>query len=742
VSVTPFPPDPDARPAADAALAAADGGLRLSVVVPAYREADRIAATIVRLREALAHVSVELIVADDGSGDGTAEEARRAGADLVVELPAHRGKGAAVRGGALAAHGRVIAFVDADLAYSPDQIMTLLRAVEAGADAAVGSRKHVDALTLLRAGRGRQVAGRLFNVATHALLLTSHRDTQCGLKAFRADVARLLFERSRIDGFAYDVELFHLMEQHALTVAEVPVTLTNAKRSSVRVLRDGATMTRDLVRIRRWSRQGVYAPCGAAARARSVDGVRVTLVALIGLWTATFFVLGLLRHASFHTFGFDVGIFDQAVWLLSDGREPFITVRGLHVFGNHANGVLVLLAPFYRLGAGPDFLLAVHIAAMAAGSAGVYLVARDRLGARWEAVALAAVLLLHPAYQWLAWEHFQPETLAIAPLVFAYWAARRDRWGWFAVAVVLALVCKENVALAVAPLGLLVAAWGHPRIGLATAAVAGLWFLVAMEVVLPGFSDAAPFFYVNYAEIGSTPWGVAREAVQHPGRIAERLAGEDNRTYLAQLFAPVAMLPVAALPTLLVAAPVLAANLLSSLPYSRQIMWHHAAVVLAGIILATIEGVRRLGRGTRARRWLIGLALANGLVATLAWGPGPQLAFGDLRSALSDARGDAKRAALARVPDDTSTSASYALVPHLTHRRDIYEFPEPWRRVNFLGVPGEGLPDPRRVVWIVVDRQTLGPESQAVLRSLLGREFAVRYQRDDVVVAERVRPRG
>jgi uncharacterized membrane protein len=522
---------------------------------------------------------------------------------------------------------------------------------------------------------------------------------------------------------------------------EVSVTLTNAKRSNVRVVRDGATMARDLVRIRRWSRQGVYAPSGAAGRRRSVDGVRVTLGALIGLWAATFFVLGRLRHAHFWTAGFDVGIFDQAVWLLSEGYEPFITVRGLHVFGNHANGVLVPLAPFYRLGAGPDFLLAVHVAAMAAAAAGVYLVARDRLGARWEAVALAAVLLLHPAYQWLAWEHFQPETLAIAPLVFAYWAARRNRWGWFALAVVLALLCKENVALAVAPLGLLVAAWGHPRIGVLTSALAVVWFVVAMEVVLPGFGDAAPFFYVNYAEIGSTPWGVMREAVQHPVRLAERLAGEDNLTYLAKLFAPVAMLPLAALPTLLVAAPVLAANLLSSLPYSKQIMWHHAALVLAGIILATIEGVRRLGHRTRARHWLIGLALLNGVAATLAWGPAPELASGDLRFALSDASVDAKRAALSRVPDDASASASYAFVPHLAHRRDIYEFPEPWRRVNW-GVRGEGLHDPRRVAWIVIDRQTLGPESRAVLRSLLAGQFAVRYERGAVVVAERVRPRG
>jgi len=66
---------------------------------------------------------------------------------------------------------------------------------------------------------------------------------------------------------------------------------------------------------------------------------------------------------------------------------------------------------------------------------------------RWVGVALAAVLLLNPTYQWLMWEFFHPDALSIAPLLFAYWAARERRWGWFAVAGGLAIACKEDVAL-------------------------------------------------------------------------------------------------------------------------------------------------------------------------------------------------------------------------------------------------------------------------------------------------------
>jgi dolichyl-phosphate beta-glucosyltransferase len=78
------------------------------------------------------------------------------------------------------------------------------------------------------------------------------------VKAFRSDVARLLLSRSRIDGFAFDVELFHLAERYRLSLTEVPVTLTNSTTSTVRVGLDAARMVRDLFRIRRWAAQGRY----------------------------------------------------------------------------------------------------------------------------------------------------------------------------------------------------------------------------------------------------------------------------------------------------------------------------------------------------------------------------------------------------------------------------------------------------------------------------------------------------
>src|SRR3954449_4605326 len=107
---------------------------------------------------------------------------------------------------------------------------------------------------------------------------------------------------------------------------------------------------------------------GAEVPLRWRDPVRWVLGAMIVGWSAVFIVLGGIRQQRFATFSFDLGIYDQAVWLLSRFHDPFVTVRGLEFFGHHVNPIVLLFVPFYWLGAGPLFLLSVQVVVQASGA--------------------------------------------------------------------------------------------------------------------------------------------------------------------------------------------------------------------------------------------------------------------------------------------------------------------------------------------------------------------------------------
>src|SRR5688572_29120536 len=186
---------------------------------------------------------------------------------------------------------------------------------------------------------------------------------------------------------------------------------------------------------------------------------------MVGLYVAVFGTLTWHQQANYGTFGFDMGIYDQGVWLLANGETPFITVRGLHLFGHHVNPILFLLVPVYWLGGGAGHLYIVETIALAVGAIPVYLLARRAAqGREWVGCAAALAYLLHPTIEWINWWHFHPDALAVSPLLWAWWFAAAGRWRWFTACIALALAAKEDVGLAVAMMGVVLAitAWrGH-----------------------------------------------------------------------------------------------------------------------------------------------------------------------------------------------------------------------------------------------------------------------------------------
>jgi len=221
----------------------------LSIIIPAWQEAKRFPTTIngvERLRAALPY-PIEVIVVDDGSTDGTADLAEAAG--MKVLRRNHKGKGAAVRAGMLAANGMYRMIADADWSMSPEQALLMLPPVLTGFDIAIGSRELPDSR---RSGEPhwRHLIGRTYNHLVQAVLLPGLRDTQCGFKVFRAEAARAIFSRTQENGWAFDVEVLAIAREYGLRVVEVPIDWSHDKDSRVHPLRDAPGMVTALFRIR------------------------------------------------------------------------------------------------------------------------------------------------------------------------------------------------------------------------------------------------------------------------------------------------------------------------------------------------------------------------------------------------------------------------------------------------------------------------------------------------------------
>lgn len=242
--------------------AAQSANIELSVVIPAYNEAERLPRTVAQLLAFLdaQRASAEILVVENGSTDGTGEVAEQLALNdervRVIHL-ANRGKGLAVRTGMLAAAGRFLVEFDADSSVGADQIPGLVEVLEAGADIAIGSREAPGAKRIGEPSY-RHLMGRAFNALVRWLALPGLNDSQCGFKAFRREAAEDLFRRQVIDGWGFDVEVLYVAQRRGYTIREVPVIWYYGASSRVRPVHDAIAMVGELLMIRRNAMRGVY----------------------------------------------------------------------------------------------------------------------------------------------------------------------------------------------------------------------------------------------------------------------------------------------------------------------------------------------------------------------------------------------------------------------------------------------------------------------------------------------------
>jgi dolichyl-phosphate beta-glucosyltransferase len=228
--------------------------MEISVVIPAFNEANRIAPTLRRVEAFMDEhfPEHELILVDDGSSDGTAEVAENSiQAPLkVIRNEWNLGKGSSVKKGMMAAQGRMILFSDSDLSTPIEELLPFVKVMEKGGDVVIASRNAEGANKEVKQPLYRQLLGKGFPLIVRVLGLGNFSDTQCGFKLFRKEVAHSILPLQRTKGFAFDVELLFLARHQGFRIEEIGVKWVDKEESKVTPVRDGLAMFGELFRIR------------------------------------------------------------------------------------------------------------------------------------------------------------------------------------------------------------------------------------------------------------------------------------------------------------------------------------------------------------------------------------------------------------------------------------------------------------------------------------------------------------
>ena len=235
--------------------------MELSLIIPAFNEAERIVGT---LRSAIAFLdtrpwSYEIIVVDDGSTDGMGalvdDFSRRCSKVRSLHNEGNRGKGFSIRIAVSHARGEVMGFIDADDKTDLGALDGAMAHLEQGSDGVIGDRTLISSDIAIPRRRHRQWGSDLFRWLMRRLVgLGSFPDTQCGFKFFRADVARDLFQRQQIDGYMFDVEILLLAARSGYRIERLPVSWRDDPDSRFKPVSGGLRNARELIRIRRLHR--------------------------------------------------------------------------------------------------------------------------------------------------------------------------------------------------------------------------------------------------------------------------------------------------------------------------------------------------------------------------------------------------------------------------------------------------------------------------------------------------------
>ena len=457
------------------------------------------------------------------------------------------------------------------------------------------------------------------------------------------------------------------------------------------------------------------------------------IAALVVFYAVRFSVLSVDVHNGFGTPAFDMAIPDQAIWLMSRFHAPFSTVMGRDFFGDHTSFVFLLLVPLFWVYPHASALLVAQSILLAAAAIPIYLYARHRLQSTVLATLLAATYLLNPALQNGNLEQLHVECFTVLLLAVALYAALEDKGWLLAISIGLLLLCKEDTALVVVPLGVWVAWRRNRKWGIEILIAAVAWSLFASEVVIRSLVGVAN------VHTGRIPFGGIGGALQtilrRPGTFWDYLRSDGRPFYLWQMLFSAGLVLLAAPEIAAIGLLVLAVNVLSSFSYEHQILFHYSMPLVPVLTMGTVFAIGRL-RTTKSRYVTTAAVVLCSLWSCFLWGLAPFSIHDYPHLSPSNPEVANINRVLKSLPGDAVVTAYYPYVSHIDHRKRIYMWPNPFRAQYWDRFQEEGtrLPFADEVRWLVLPTNLTG--SDASLFASVVPSFHLVQQDGDVALYE------
>jgi len=392
----------------------------------------------------------------------------------------------------------------------------------------------------------------------------------------------------------------------------------------------------------------------------------------------------LVRHAHFESGGYDLGLFDQAIWHYSRFEAPVSTVYlagPANVLSDHFSPILVVLVPFYWLWDNVDVLLIAQALLFAVAAVPIWLFVRRRLGEIPAYCFAAAYLAYWGILQAVAFD-FHEIAFAVPLIACAILFADQQRWRWFFGCVFVLLLVKEDLAILVVFFGIYLALRKHRRQGAVCVVVGIAAFFVVTKLLMPHFAIAGSGVprgsgqYWSYTQLGKNPFDALKNIVRHPTLLPRVLfePAIKQRTEFA-IFWPFGFLAVCS-PLAVLAIPLLGERFLSTTTSYWVQMYHYTATISPVVAMASADGLANVIRWTRCdarRRTRIAMTGAVLVLAlnVVALPNSPLWSLTHPSFYRQSATVAAGNAALAHIPAGASVEAQNAVAPHVTHRNVV-----------------------------------------------------------------------